>query len=55
MALCVYKAIIATILQVTLWCMDSAPALKCHGYRLEAWLVGQLEKGHVHWRERPSM
>ena len=26
--MCVYIAIIAIILQVMLWCMDSAPALK---------------------------
>ena len=40
----VYIAIIATILQVTLWHMDSAPALKCNGYGLESWLAGHLEK-----------
>ena len=53
--MCVYIAIIATILQVTQWRVDSAPALKRYGYRLESWLAGHLEKGCVHCRGRPGM
>ena len=49
--MCVY---IAIILQVMLWFVDSAPALKYHGYRLQSWLAGHLEKGSVHWRVRPG-
>ena len=45
--MCVY---IATVLQVMLLLIDSAPALKCSGYKLESWLAGHLEKGNVHWR-----
>ena len=48
--MCVYIAIIAIILQVTLWCMDSTPALKWNGYRLESRLARHLVKGNVHWR-----
>ena len=40
--------IIATILQVALWYVDSAPALKYISYKLESWLAGHLEKGSVH-------
>ena len=32
--MCVYTAVVATILQVTLWHLDSAPVLKCNGYGL---------------------
>ena len=46
--MCVYIAIIATILQMMWWCMDGAPALQCNGYGLESWLVRHLEKGSVH-------
>ena len=46
--MCVYIAIIATILQVTQWCVDSAPTLKCNSHKLESWLAGHLEKGIVH-------
>ena len=42
--MCTYIAIIATILAMTLWCMDSAAALKCNGYRLESLLAGNLDK-----------
>ena len=42
--ICVYIAIIATILPVLLWCMDSAPALKCNGNVLESWVAGHLDK-----------
>ena len=41
---------IAIILQVTAWLMDSAPALKYTGRRLESWLAGHLEKGIARWR-----
>ena len=53
--LCVYNAIITKILQVMLWCVDSAPVLKCYGSELESWLAGHVEKGSVHWRGRPGM
>ena len=53
--MCIYIAVIATIQQVMLWHMDSAPALKCNGYKLESWLAGDLEKGSVDWRSRPGM
>ena len=53
--MCVYIAIIATILQVMLWREDSAPALKCNVYELESWLPGHLEKDNVQWRGRPCM
>ena len=46
--MCVYIAIIATILAVMLWHVDSAPALKCKGSGLKSWLAGHLEKGSVH-------
>ena len=49
--MCVYIAIIAAILAVTLWCVDSAAALKCNGYGLESWLAGHLNKGSVHWKK----
>ena len=45
--MCVYVAIIATILQVTLWFMNNAPALKYNGHGLETWLAGYLEKEEV--------
>ena len=45
-----YIAIIATILAVTLWYMDSAAALKCNDYTLESLLTGYLDKDSVHWR-----
>ena len=44
--MCVYKAITATILQMTPWHKDSAPVLKCSGYGLESWLAGHLEKDY---------
>ena len=53
--MCVYIAIIATFLQVTLWRVGGAPALKCNGYGLESWLAGRLEKGSVHWSGRLGM
>ena len=48
--MCVYIAIIASSLQVTLWCMDGAAALKCNGYRLKSSLARHLQKGSIHWR-----
>ena len=61
--MCVYIAIIATILSVTLWRIDSEPALKCNSYRLKSLLCwGQRERqcalegryvnvwGSVHWK-----
>ena len=46
--MCVYIAIIATILQVMMWCMVSAPALKCNSYGLQSRLTWYLEKDSVH-------
>ena len=37
-------AIIASVLSVTLWCMDSAAALKCNGYKLKSLLPSTLTK-----------
>ena len=34
---------------------NSAPALKCNGYKLESWLAGHLEKGSVHWKGRSGI
>ena len=48
--MCVYIAVIAMTLQVTLLHVDSAPALKCNSNGLASWLAGHLEKGRVHWR-----
>ena len=48
--MCAYIAMIAAILAVTLWHVDSAAALKCNGYGLELLLAGYFEKGGVHWR-----
>ena len=53
--MCVYIAIIATILQLMLWCIDSAPALKYKGYELESWLAGHFNKDSVQWRGRLGM
>ena len=41
--MCVYTAIIAVIMQVLLWHVDSAPALKCHCHGLESWLAEHLD------------
>ena len=41
--MCVYIAIIAVFLQVMLWCIFSAPALKCKDYRLESQLAEHLD------------
>ena len=49
--MCVEIDIIATILAVTLWCMDSAAALKCNDDGLESLLTGYLEKSSKHWKE----
>ena len=48
--MCVYIDLIATIMAVTLWFVDSAAALKCNGYGLKSLLAGHLEKGSVHCR-----
>ena len=53
--MCVYIAVIAMTLQVTLLHVDSAPALKCNSNGLASWLAGHLEKGRVHWRGGLSM
>ena len=42
--MCLYAAIIAMILAMKLWHMDSAAALKCNGYGLESSLAEHLEK-----------
>ena len=51
---CVYISIIAIILQVMLWHVDSAPALKCNSYGLESCLERQcameLDALHVNVR-----
>ena len=47
--MCVYIAIILTILAVTQWHMGRAAALKCNGYK-ESWQAGHLDKGSVHCR-----
>ena len=43
----VYKAIIARILAVMLWRMNSASSLKCNGSKFESSLSGYLDKGSV--------
>ena len=43
----VYIVMIARILAVTVWCMDSVAALECNGFRFESWLTGHLDKGSV--------
>ena len=48
--MCVYIAIIATILQVKLWCIDSTPALECKDFELESLMAGHFKKGSVHER-----
>ena len=48
--MCAYVAMIATLLAVILWYMDSVPALQCNGYRLESWLAQHLEKGSAQCR-----
>ena len=45
--MCVYIAVIATILAMILWHVDCAAALKCNDYRLESWLAGHSDKGSV--------
>ena len=45
--MCVYIAIFTITHAVMLWCMDSAAALQCNGYRLKAWLAGHLDKSSV--------
>ena len=47
---CDYVTIIATVLAVTLWCVDSAAALKCNGCRMESSVAGHLKKSSVHQR-----
>ena len=64
--MCAYIGIIATILQLMLWHMDSAPTLKYYGHQLESsasrtlrerqcTLEGKVRyvnvQGSVHWRE----
>ena len=49
--MCVYVAIIATILLTILRHVDSAAALKYNGYRLVSWLAEHFEKSIVHWKE----
>ena len=41
-------AIIGAAMSVTLWCMDSAAALKCNSYGLESLLAVHLGKGSVY-------
>ena len=40
-------AIIATIMAVMLWRVNSAAASQCNVYRFESLLAGHLEKGSV--------
>ena len=42
--------IIANVLAVMLWRIDSVAALKCNGYRVKSLVVGHLDKGNVHWK-----
>ena len=53
--MCVYITIIATILVVMLWYVDSAAALKYNGYGFESSLARQLEKDSIYWRRGPGM
>ena len=53
--MCLYIAIIATILPVKLWGVNSALLLKYNGCELVSWLAGHSEKDSVHWRGGPSM
>ena len=53
--MCVYLAIIATFLAVTLWFINNGAALKSSDYGLESLLAGHLEKSNVYWRQGPSM
>ena len=48
--MCIQINIIAMILAVTLWCVDSGAALKCNDDGLESLLTGQFEKSSKHWR-----
>ena len=41
--MCAYIAIIALILALTLWRVDSVAALICNGYGLESWLPEHLK------------
>ena len=52
---CVYIAIIATILAVMLWPVDSAAALKWNDYGLESSLAEHLDKDIVHCEEEYSV
>ena len=49
---CLYShnLIIAGILPMTLWRVDSAAALKYNGYEFELLLAGHLDNGCAHWR-----
>ena len=59
--MCVYIAIIATILPVMLCSVGSAPVLKCNGCGLESYVARQFTlevdaqyvnvRGSVHWKE----
>ena len=46
--MCVFIAIIATIVPVILWHVNKAADWKYNGYELESWLAGHLNKGSVH-------
>ena len=35
---------------VTFWCMDSASALKCNGYKRESLQAEHLGKGSIYWK-----
>ena len=46
--MCIYIAVIATILAVMLWQVDSTAALKYSGYVMELLLAGYFGKSSVH-------
>ena len=51
----IYVVIIATVLLVTLWCMNNGAASKYNGYGLECMLAEHLDKSSIRWREELSM
>ena len=48
-------AVIGAILQVMLFHVGSAAALKYNGDGWESWLAGNLDKDSVSWSEGPGM
>ena len=52
---CFYLTIVATILAVMLWCIDSVAALKCNKYEYKSSVARLLNKGSEHGMERSGM